>query len=655
MASTAAFETNLRVQLEDRLRFETFISDLSARFVKLPSSKVHQEIERALQEVTGFFRAHRCGLLAVFEDKKVARLTHAWYADGVRRVTPGTNCAEGFSWTFEKLVEQKQAVAFNDLSELPPDAAPDLPAYTAMGASSSLMIPLFTGEEVRHIVVLQTMGGGGAFSKEYVPRLRLLGEILVNALGRKNADDALRDGEARLSLAAASAQAILWTVEAKNGHIWCTDQGRELLGFTPTEEITFDRFLEVVHPEDRSQIRESVAQAYATGREADGQFRISLPDGNVRWIAFRGRAQTTPSGEPIRLMGCSIDITERKQADEQLRHALEEVRQLRDQLQHENMHLRQEVKQLYGYSRIIGQSPAIRRVLAQVEQVAATGSTVLLLGETGTGKELFASAIHELSPRKNRAMVRMNCAAIPPPLVESELFGREKGAYTGAVSKQIGRFEMAHGSTLFLDEIGELPIDVQVKLLRVLQEKCIERLGNPKPISVDVRIIAATNKDLGKAVQEGKFREDLYYRLNVFPVTVPPLRERREDIPLLTWAFLEEFTTTVGKHVDAISQSTMDTLMRYSWPGNVRELRNVIERALILATDSKLRVEIPNGANSKAVPSSTLEEFERKYFLSILDKTGWRVRGKNGAAEILGLKPTTMASRMAKLGIRRPA
>jgi formate hydrogenlyase transcriptional activator len=649
------FESSLRVQWEDRLRFETFLSDLSARFVKLPSSQVQQEIERALQEVTEFFHAHRCGLLDVFGERKIARLTHAWYAEGVRRVPPGRNCAEGFSWTFETLVDRKQPVVFNDLSELPPEAAPDLPAYTATGARSSLMIPLFTGEEVRHIVVLQTMAGGGTFEKEYIPRLQLLGEILVNALARKNADDALRESEARLNLAAASAQAAFWTLEAVDGQIWCTELGHELLGFRPTEEITFDRFLEVVHPDDRIQIRESVAQAYGTGREAEGQFRIPLPDGSVRWIAFRGRAQTTPSGEPIRLMGCSIDISERKHADEQLRHALDEVRQLRDQLQRENEHLRQEVKQFHGHSRIIGQSPAVRRVLAQVEQVAATSSTVLLLGETGTGKELFASAIHELSPRKNRAMIRMNCAAIPAPLVESELFGREKGAYTGAVSKQIGRFEMAHGSTLFLDEIGELPIDVQVKLLRVLQEKCIERLGNPKPISVDVRIIAATNKDLEKAVQEGKFREDLYYRLNVFPVTVPPLRERREDIPLLTWAFLEEFTTSVGKHVDAISQSTMDTLMRYSWPGNVRELRNVIERALILATDSKLRVEIPNGANSKSAPSSTLVELERKYFLSILDKTGWRVRGKNGAAEILGLKPTTLASRMAKLGIRRPA
>jgi transcriptional regulator with GAF, ATPase, and Fis domain len=317
-------------------------------------------------------------------------------------------------------------------------------------------------------------------------------------------------------------------------------------------------------------------------------------------------------------MGCSIDITERKQADETLRQALEEVRQLRDQLANENLHLRQEAKKLYGHSRIVGQSAAIRAVLAQAEQVAPTPSTVLLLGETGTGKELFASAIHELSTRKSRVMIRMNCAAIPAPLIESELFGREKGAYTGAVSKQIGRFEMAHGSTLFLDEIGDLPTDIQVKLLRVLQEKCIERLGNPRPIAADARIIAATNKNLEKAVQEGKFREDLYYRLNVFPITIPPLRERRDDIPLLTWSFLEEFNTTLGKHVE-------------------------------------LKIEIPNGTNGKAVQKFSISDVERKHFLNVLEMTGWRVRGKNGAAEVLGLKPTTLTSRLAKLGIRRPA
>jgi formate hydrogenlyase transcriptional activator len=649
------FEPSLSVQWEDRLRFETFISDLSARFVRLPSDQVHQEIERALQEVTEFFHAHRCGLLEVFGNQKLARLTYAWYAEGVRRVPPGRNCAEGYSWTFEKLVDQKQAVVFNDLSELPPDAAPDLPTYKAMGASASLMIPLFTGEEVRHIVVLQTMGGPGALKNEYVPRLQLLGEILINALGRKNADDALRESEARLSLAAASAKAVLWTLEAESGRMWMTDTGREWLGITPSEEVTFDRFLEVVHPEERGPVREIVAQACATQEEVSGQFRIVLRSENTRWIAFRGRAQYTSTGEPLRVMGCSIDITERKQADEKLRQALEEVRQLRDQLANENLHLRQEAKKLYGHSRIVGQSASIRAVLAQAEQVAPTPSTVLLLGETGTGKELFASAIHELSTRRSRVMIRMNCAAIPAPLIESELFGREKGAYTGAVSKQIGRFEMAHGSTLFFDEIGDLPIDIQVKLLRVLQEKCIERLGNPKPIAADVRIIAATNKNLEKAVQEGKFREDLYYRLNVFPITIPPLRERRDDIPLLTWSFLEEFNTILGKHVETITQATMDTLLCYSWPGNIRELRNVIERAMILATDSKLKIEIPNGANGRAVQRFSISDVERKHFLNVLQMTGWRVRGKNGAAEILGLKPTTLTSRLAKLGIRRPA
>jgi formate hydrogenlyase transcriptional activator len=302
----------------------------------------------------------------------------------------------------------------------------------------------------------------------------------------------------------------------------------------------------------------------------------------------------------------------------------------------------------------VGQGPAIRRVLAQMQQVAPTPSTVLLLGETGTGKELFACGIHELSPRKNRTMIRMNCAAIPAPLIESELFGREKGAYTGAVSKQIGRFEMAHGSTLFLDEIGELPMDIQVKLLRVLQDKHIERLGNPQPILVDVRIITATNRDLEEAVRNGKFREDLYYRLNVFPITVPPLRDRREDIPLLTWAFVKEFETTLGKQVEAIPQSEMEILMRYPWPGNIRELRNIIERAMILATDRKLTVAVPNGSCGKVVHSFAIEDIERKHVLSVLEMTGWRVRGKDGAAEILGLRPTTLTSRMAKLGIRRP-
>jgi formate hydrogenlyase transcriptional activator len=348
------------------------------------------------------------------------------------------------------------------------------------------------------------------------------------------------------------------------------------------------------------------------------------------------------------------DVSERKQAEQALRQALLEVRRLTDQLQQENVYLRQEAKLLHDHEQIIGQSQAIQRVLAQVEQVAGTDSTVLLLGETGTGKELLATALHNLSPRRGRAMVKVNCAALPATLVESELFGREKGAYTGALTKQVGRFELAHGSTIFLDEVGDLPPEVQVKLLRVLQEGTLEHLGNPKSIQVNVRVIAASNRDLAKAVREGRFREDLFYRLNVFPITVPPLRERREDVPPLVWTFVEEFTRSLGKTIRAIAKESMEALQRYAWPGNVRELRNIIERAMITCTGPILRVAVPGSADAVAAKSLALEDVEREHLLHVLELARWRVRGKEGAAAMLRLKPTTLESRMAKLGIQRP-
>ena len=345
----------------------------------------------------------------------------------------------------------------------------------------------------------------------------------------------------------------------------------------------------------------------------------------------------------------------RQAADEALRQALEQVQQLQDKLQQENAYLRQEVKDFLGHKRLTGQSPALQRVLAQIEQVAPTGSTVLLQGETGTGKEVIASAIHDLSPRAARAMVTVNCAAIPATLIESELFGREKGAYTGALTRQAGRFELASGSTIFLDEIGELPPDIQVKLLRVLQEKEIQRLGSQKLLKVDIRIIAATNRDLEKLVREGKFREDLYYRLNVFPIKVPPLRERREDIPPLVWAFVEEFAGQFGKHIEAIGQATMDQLQRYPWPGNIRELRNVVERAMIVSSGARLKVERPGADAARPPQGLALADVERAHILRVLEQCAWRIRGQHGAAAILELKPTTLEFRIAKLGLRRPA
>ncbi len=319
----------------------------------------------------------------------------------------------------------------------------------------------------------------------------------------------------------------------------------------------------------------------------------------------------------------------------------------------ESVELRREVRALKGTRLLAAESPAARRVLAQIEQVAPTTATVLLFGQTGSGKEVFAEALHDLSPRRNKRMIRVNCAAIPTSLIESELFGRERGAYTGALSRQIGRFEAAEGSTLFLDEIGELPLEVQVKLLRVLQDRVIERLGSSQSIKVNLRVIAATNRDLEQAVAEGKFREDLYYRLNVFPIHVPPLRERVEDIPALVWSFIDEFSSAFGKHVESVSKRSLLALQAYSWPGNIRELRNTVERVMILATDSRLTIDAPRPPLPASRKSLKMVDVECEHMRSVLESTGWRVRGRGGAADLLGMKPTTLESRMAKLGVVR--
>jgi len=343
----------------------------------------------------------------------------------------------------------------------------------------------------------------------------------------------------------------------------------------------------------------------------------------------------------------------RQRSEQTLQRALADVTRLKQQLEAENAYLRDAVQA--QPTDIVGTSPALKRVLSQVDHVAPTDASVLLLGETGTGKELLAHLLHRRSRRHDRTMVKLNCAALPPTLIEAELFGREKGAYTGALTRQAGRFELAHGSTIFLDEIAELPVELQVKLLRVLEDGQLERIGSTKTLTVDVRVIAATNRDLAALVAHGKFREDLYYRLNVFPIAVPPLRERGEDIPLLVWTFAKQFGQALGKPVERIPQATMDALRAYPWPGNIRELRNVLERAVILSDRSTLQVPVGSAAGPGAVaPPTTLAANERGQILAALDQTGWRIRGPAGAAALLGLKPTTLESRIKKLGLQRP-
>jgi len=360
------------------------------------------------------------------------------------------------------------------------------------------------------------------------------------------------------------------------------------------------------------------------------------------------------------------EIAERKKAEESLRSTYAEIELLKNRLQAENIYLRNEVDQKYNFGEIIGQSAALAVVFSQVEQVAPMNATVLLLGETGTGKGVVARAIHSKSPRKSRPLVTVNCAALPATLVESELFGREKGAFTGSDTRQIGRFELADGGTIFLDEIGELPLELQSKLLRVIQDGEFERLGSSRTIKTDVRIIAASNRNLKEEIRNGMFREDLYYRLNVFPITMPPLRQRKGDIPLLVNHFVAKFNTKIGRKIESVSTNTLNILKDYSWPGNVRELESVIERAVITSPGKALQVlerfepstheeegagEVSGETSAGAVKA--LVDLEREHILQVLMKTAWRIEGKSGAAVLLGINPSTLRARMRKFGITR--
>jgi formate hydrogenlyase transcriptional activator len=342
----------------------------------------------------------------------------------------------------------------------------------------------------------------------------------------------------------------------------------------------------------------------------------------------------------------------RKQADESLRAALAELAVLRNQLREENAYLRHELNVLSGAPEILGHSPGIRRVLEQVRQVAPTESTVLLLGEIGTGKKLLAGRIHELSARRERAMVRVNCASLSAAWIERELFGSERGSSVDAAPRYVGRFELAHGSTVFLDEVADLSRDGQATLTRALQEKHIHPVGSATPIEVNVRIIASTRRDLTRAIEQGSFRDDLYYLLNVFPIQVPPLRERPEDIPLLVWRFVDEFSEAYGKPIDTIDKATMAALQAYAWPGNARELRNIVERAMIMATGRSLRIPVPGRETAPRRQNETLDAVEKEHIAAILAACNRRIEGRHGAAARLGLTPAALRKRMAALRIR---
>jgi PAS domain S-box-containing protein len=664
---------------ESQSFFADLLTDLLTHFINIPADQVDCAIEDAQRRICDFHGLDRSTLWQTSEgEPDVLLMTHVHQPSDNQVVTQQTDNGVApygvwikqtsnvqeyylrfdgkaiFPWTVEKL-KSGTAVCFSSLDELPEEAVYDREMYREFGSKSSLVLPLFVGGTWLGALTFASLYEEREWGGELVKHLNLMARIFANALDRKRNDRNLCANEARLTLAAESADASLWKLFLNSGHIWVTENSWSLYGRTRDEHLTLQRFLEFVHVDDRDRLSCAVQEATGPGGRLLVEYRLLSADGTVHWVVSRGRLQTSETGEPYCLTGATVDITERKLMEEQLQSQFRKIEELKRRVESENLYLQEEIKVLAGHGAIISHSAAMRNVISQARQVAGTDSTVLILGETGTGKELLARAIHDLSVRNGRPLITVNCASLPPTLIEAELFGREKGAYTGALTRMVGLFELADGSTIFLDEIGELPIELQAKLLRVIEDRTVQRLGSPTPIKVNLRIIAATNRNLFEEVKSGGFRSDLYYRLNVFPIQIPPLRDRPEDIPPLVWSLLREFQETMGQKIERITEKTMTALTSYHWPGNVRELRNIIERAMILCTGTTLEVRIPETVTVPNVSHvQTLRDVEREQILAALVGANWKVGGKGGAAELLGLERTTLNSKMKKLDIKHP-
>ena len=505
------------------------------------------------------------------------------------------------------------------------------------------------------------------------PVLGLSGELVqfvgssTDITERKLAEQTLRRSEGYLAEAQRLSRSGSWAWDVRTGAIFWSQEFFRIYECDPEKiKPSWSYILDRVHPEDRQGV-EQRAKTESTQKErvdSEGDFRIVFPDGKIKHLHSIAHQVINELGEITEVVGTTMDVTEQYEARAALETAFEQIKELRDQLYKENIALREEVDKVSMFEEIVGSSEPLRRVLIQVAKVAATDSTVLILGETGTGKEMIARAIHRRSKRANRAFIRVNCAAIPPTLIASELFGHEKGAFTGASQKRLGRFELADGGTIFLDEIGELPAETQSALLRVLQEREFERVGGSQSVSVDTRVLSATNRDLRAAVEAGTFRPDLFYRLNVFPIQMPSLRERADDIPLLVEYLIERYAKKAGKKIRSIDKKTLRLFQDYNWPGNIRELQNVVERAVVLCDseifsveESWLKRELPHGSSRPSALSKGLgrldETKEKEMIEAALAETGGRVSGPSGAAALLGVPRQTLESKIANLGINK--
>jgi formate hydrogenlyase transcriptional activator len=469
-------------------------------------------------------------------------------------------------------------------------------------------------------------------------------ELKTEITERRRAEEKLRQDEQELRRITDAIPHLIIAIGTDGKYLYANQAVQEYTGLTREEVMSENFRVRVFHPEDSERLRNERDAALSRGVPFEYERRVRRRDGQYRWLLIHYNPLRDEAGNAIRWYATGTDIEDRKQAEQRIRN--------------ENLALREEIDRASMFEEIVGSSEPLRKILVQVAKVAPTDSTVLILGETGTGKELIARAIHKRSKRSARAFIRVNCAAIPPALLASELFGHEKGAFTGALQRRLGRFEAAHGGTLFLDEIGDLPAETQIALLRVLQEREFERIGSNQPIAVDVRVLAATNRDLPAAVAAGTFRQDLWYRLHVFPLQIPSLRERVEDIPLLVAYLIERYATRAGKKIRTISKQTLDLFQAYDWPGNIRELQNVIERTVILCESDTFAVEerwlkreVPLRSGSAGPLVAARAEHERELIEAALSECRGRVSGPAGAAAKLGLPRQTLESKIKTLGI----
>jgi PAS domain S-box-containing protein len=535
------------------------------------------------------------------------------------------------------------------------------------GYASCLALPLATAGNVFGTLSLYS-SEAETFSEDTFRRYVELADNLAYGIAalrtqqqRLQAEEALRRSESYLAEGQRLTKTGSWAWDAvRQENIYWSKEHFRIFGLDPQKDTSsYLGAFQRIHPEDQARFAEVVKNAVEQNVDFEIEFRILQPDGSTKYARGIGHPVVDEAGVVKEMVGTTVDITQEKLAEAALQKAFEEIKALKDRLYEENLALREEVDQASMFEEIIGTSAALRDVLSRVAKVAPSDSTVLITGETGTGKELIARAIHKRSPRSSKAFISVNCAAIPSSLIASELFGHEKGAFTGALQKRIGRFELAEGGTIFLDEIGELPGETQVALLRVLQEREFERIGGNRPISANVRVIAATNRDLESAVANGEFRADLFYRLNVFPIELPPLRERKEDIRLLVAYFVDRYAEKLGRKIDSIEKKTLELFNAYPWPGNIRELQNVVERSLILCDRGVFSVD-ENWLRANASPAAEqattplvekLHHQERDLIEKALASSRGRVAGSGGAAAKLGVPASTLESRIRALRI----